>query len=415
MLPLFRGLFVRKEKQTSEVFQHKLIANGEESESQSKIAVPKVKRRKVKYVWHISKNSIRVSNQADKQKELKSSAKKTTSSQYKLTEDEQKKLKYLSNNLQEIKILGAKCNKFKYLWHLPKNSIETGSQINEVEDYDKIIRPLPESIQQKMLEADESLIRALGIKIVSLRGMHPLESHEIVIGLLKTQKEYPTLIKSIECICYYGDRKTLEETLYSFYHSHALKLHGNGKPNVLEHELEELANRKTLEMVEKEISSLENRTNNDGLLATCLNSNSLYTLCDGTERKDIIGKSAIVFTNTKENYVDKYRSYLHNIQTKYHPEKAYGQVGNLIHELGHAMDNMLNIKNLPKIITLYNKNLPNLKEKLSEYAKKNIGEFIAEAWAEYKASPEPRPLAKEVGVIIDKEYKKFVRKLKRKK
>jgi len=38
-------------------------------------------------------------------------------------------------------------------------------------------------------------------------------------------------------------------------------------------------------------------------------------------------------------------------------------------------------------------------------------EFVSEAWAEYCNNPKPRPLAKKIGELIEKEYKrKFSKK-----
>lgn len=46
-----------------------------------------------------------------------------------------------------------------------------------------------------------------------------------------------------------------------------------------------------------------------------------------------------------------------------------------------------------------------VKSGLSRYALKNGQEFVAEAFAEYRHSPDPRPLARIVGTIIDDEFK----------
>ena len=54
-------------------------------------------------------------------------------------------------------------------------------------------------------------------------------------------------------------------------------------------------------------------------------------------------------------------------------------------------------------------------DNLSKYSWKNKNknphrEFIAEAWAEYCNNSNPRPIAKTIGELIEKEYKdKFLR------
>ncbi|PPD29118.1 MAG: hypothetical protein CTY19_17860 [Methylomonas sp.] len=47
-----------------------------------------------------------------------------------------------------------------------------------------------------------------------------------------------------------------------------------------------------------------------------------------------------------------------------------------------------------------------IKGVLSEYAGKSFEEFIAEAWAEFRNNPNPRPLAVAVARIIKDEYAK---------
>ena len=67
---------------------------------------------------------------------------------------------------------------------------------------------------------------------------------------------------------------------------------------------------------------------------------------------------------------------------------------------------MLAIDKLDEIKNLYNtNNNKNMKELLSEYAETNIKKFIAEAWAEYILSINPRELSIKVGDIIDREYR----------
>jgi hypothetical protein len=66
--------------------------------------------------------------------------------------------------------------------------------------------------------------------------------------------------------------------------------------------------------------------------------------------------------------------------------------------MGHQIANLLNAKNDPEIILLYNElqKSRRMKDELSEYASENCGEFIAEAWGEYQNNPNPRKIAKKV-------------------
>ena len=76
------------------------------------------------------------------------------------------------------------------------------------------------------------------------------------------------------------------------------------------------------------------------------------------------------------------------------------------HEIGHQIDFMLGLSDNPQIQKLFNENRENMREVLSGYGNKNIAEFIAESWTEYINNPTPRPLAKQVGDIMNAEYAK---------
>lgn len=73
------------------------------------------------------------------------------------------------------------------------------------------------------------------------------------------------------------------------------------------------------------------------------------------------------------------------------------------HEVGHVIDNHLKLTDgTADIRDLYNQTgYDGVKKGLSEYALKNVAEFIAEGYAEYKNAPKPRKLAKEIGKIIN--------------
>ena len=86
-------------------------------------------------------------------------------------------------------------------------------------------------------------------------------------------------------------------------------------------------------------------------------------------------------------------------------------IGSLVtHEIGHALDEMLELSKDSEIKELY-KPAEAIKE-LSFYAGiGGIEEFVAEAIAEYVSSETPRPLCKKVGEILDRKYKDYMRLL----
>jgi hypothetical protein len=83
------------------------------------------------------------------------------------------------------------------------------------------------------------------------------------------------------------------------------------------------------------------------------------------------------------------------------------------HELGHQIDDLLDLKNNPKVLDLYRnrsrftqdgQTAASIKEQLSQYAEVGgIEEFIAESWAEFRNNPNPRWIAREIGEIITSE------------
>ncbi len=64
------------------------------------------------------------------------------------------------------------------------------------------------------------------------------------------------------------------------------------------------------------------------------------------------------------------------------------------HELGHEIDKLLGASEDSRIKDMFAEMIKdNAKEVLSEYAEKNVKEFIAEAYSEYRNNPEPRVTA----------------------
>jgi hypothetical protein len=88
----------------------------------------------------------------------------------------------------------------------------------------------------------------------------------------------------------------------------------------------------------------------------------------------------------------------------------------IIHEYGHAIDELIEFRQDPDFEAIYQrehaKGLSSLSERLSVYGatagnkpQHRRHEMIAESWAEFTTSPEPRELAKEIGELMVKKYK----------
>lgn len=104
---------------------------------------------------------------------------------------------------------------------------------------------------------------------------------------------------------------------------------------------------------------------------------------------------------------DELQRYLDNdVQTGYHPFGCNTVKSVVDHELGHQLDDLLDLKNDLEITNLYQKILTvsSISFEVSKYAGKNIKEFIAESWAEFRNNEKPGQVAAEVGRIIQEKY-----------
>lgn len=107
-----------------------------------------------------------------------------------------------------------------------------------------------------------------------------------------------------------------------------------------------------------------------------------------------------------------------SVEHKFHPVGCGTLKATLDHEIGHQVDSLLDLRNDSVILDFWkdvSKDKQKLTEELSEYAWNNdnpqpIGEFIAEAWAEYCNNPEPRMIAKTVGKRAEEVYKSWKKK-----
>ena len=103
---------------------------------------------------------------------------------------------------------------------------------------------------------------------------------------------------------------------------------------------------------------------------------------------------------------------LKNVEAAYHPagtceNSAHGGAQHVImHEMGHVLDYLLSIKYQSEITDLWGAMKgEKMKDALSEYANKNISEMIAEGFCEYMLSKNPRPVAQQIGKVIEQTYK----------
>ncbi len=109
--------------------------------------------------------------------------------------------------------------------------------------------------------------------------------------------------------------------------------------------------------------------------------------------------------------IPKFKSALaQSVKMKFHPVGCDTIRSILDHELGHQLDDLLDISGQQNIMDLFLKTAPqDITAGLSKYAWDNanpsrIREFVAEGWAEYCNNSTPRPIAKEIGETVERRY-----------
>lgn len=104
-----------------------------------------------------------------------------------------------------------------------------------------------------------------------------------------------------------------------------------------------------------------------------------------------------------------------SVQTQYTPEGTGSLAGSFFHEIGHKLANMTEWGNPAgysggqEFRDLYAAEMRagTLKNNLSEYARSNTAEMIAEGWSEYKTSKNPRPLSVKIGKMLESRIEKW--------
>lgn len=109
---------------------------------------------------------------------------------------------------------------------------------------------------------------------------------------------------------------------------------------------------------------------------------------------------------TAKGVADLHDGLKRSMASGYHPPGSDTIKFIVDHELGHQLDDLLLLHRDREVIDLY-KSLQaqgKVEREVSGYARENIREFIAEAWAEFRNNSAPRAVANAIGRIVEARY-----------
>ncbi len=240
--------------------------------------------------------------------------------------------------------------------------------------------------------AEDYAKNTLGIPNVSYKGCDVTTANEWNKGLTDTFNRFPELKKQFGFV---GECHERNAAMKPVVEQHITALFTSQFPNTPLSQLQPSINREVNRTMKR--MSVPNNT----LAQSFSSSIPQYDQFSGITVNKNYGRDS-------NRFIDSLR---HDVNTKFHPEYCDTIRSVLDHEVGHQLDDLLSISNNREVQALYNsRQTAQITADLSSYAWNNnnsnkYSEFIAEAWAEYCNSPQPRAIAKRLGEIIEDTYK----------
>ena len=236
-------------------------------------------------------------------------------------------------------------------------------------------------------EANEYARDVLGIPNVDYKGTTVDIANEWNRGLADNFRRFPELKKNFQFV---GTCQNRNKHAKNIYYDVIMGKYKQLNPGLTEKQLERSVKRYITKNYAQPISSTvyAQSTRMDGLSGVTIS-------------KNWQGESFL-------------KSIREDVALKFHPEGCDTVRSILDHEIGHQIDDLLDLWDNVDIIKLYRSMTPGeMTNKVSRYAWDNSNpiegrEFIAECWSEYVNNPTPRETAKAVGEIIEEEYRKFI-------
>lgn len=245
---------------------------------------------------------------------------------------------------------------------------------------------------ENIAEAEEYARNVLGIPSVSYNGVDVTVANEWNRGLKDTFDKFPELKKRFGFVGECHERnKGLEPLVVEYYTNVYIHLY----PNV------------PLSRLQLEINTKVLKAMNKLAIPSKVAGQSFFPVYSG-----YFPYRGITVNSEFGNDADTFVRELQKITLKFHPIGCTTIRSVLDHEIGHQLDLLLCIRDIPIIQEIYNKRSSReLTDDLSEYAwnnhnKNRYAEMIAEGWSEFCNNPNPREIAKTISKIIEEEYKK---------
>ena len=240
-------------------------------------------------------------------------------------------------------------------------------------------------------EANQYATETLGIGYADYKGLHVEVANGWNEGLSTNFAKFPELKDQFGFV---GESHARNSTMKPIVRQYYLDQMIKNNPNISLERLER--------HVDNEIAKIMNKLK--------VPSNS-YASSWAPQQEPYRRFAGITFNSIQGNDITKLLESLKaDVAGKFHPIGCDTVKSVLDHEMGHQLDKMLKLSSKANIQKLFDaRTNDQITEELSKYSWKNnnanrYGEFIAEAWAEYCNNPNPRPIAKEIGETIEREY-----------
>jgi SPP1 gp7 family putative phage head morphogenesis protein len=279
-----------------------------------------------------------------------------------------------------------------------KKSFVDGGSKDGLQEITKTDIVKPKFTEAKTIgDANKYVTDELSIKYADYNGLHIDVANEWNRGLTDNFNKFPELKNQFGFVGESHNRNTaLKPVVRQYFLDNLIKRNPNIGVNILEVH------------ADNEVKKIMNKLK--------VPSNT-YASSWAPKSEPFSQFAGITFNTVQGKNINKLLDSLKSdVVRKFHPVGCDTVKAVLDHEIGHQLDSMLQLSSKDSIQKLFNsRTYDQITNELSKYAWSNdnpnkYGEFIAEAWSEYCNNPSPRPIAKEIGETIEREYIEWKKK-----